>query len=211
MVHSNKIEEFWVASRDNDAIGTRKYDFRSKKSKKNTPFPSQKNKIENRQSVSEKIARPRPTSRKSSRKAEKRKPPAKLNSVPEKKPPQNTENNQIAQRMPVLNIHSRSEVRSAVSCRSRAASGYTYLLPTFSYRMKCVPKSCRMGFSFQKIPFVVGKSTNKSHNLGMRIQETLSLIKLTRTDVIAGKTQSKKDLTMILRQQSAEKGSPDRG
>ncbi|XP_014245722.1 uncharacterized protein LOC106664488 isoform X2 [Cimex lectularius] len=61
----------------------------------------------------------------------------------------------------------------------------TYQLPTVSYRMKCVPKSLNAHFNIKSIPFVVGMSTNKSHNLGMKVQETLSLIKLNNRSAIS--------------------------
>lgn len=50
-----------------------------------------------------------------------------------------------------------------------------YALPTHSSRSKEVERF--LSYSYQHLPFVIGQSTNKSHNLWVNIQEALSLIK----------------------------------
>lgn len=51
-----------------------------------------------------------------------------------------------------------------------------YHSPTVSSRMKNMVKTMNI-YNFRKIPFVVAKSTTPSHNLGLNIQQVLSIMK----------------------------------
>lgn len=51
-----------------------------------------------------------------------------------------------------------------------------YQLPPISSRMKNMVKTMNI-YNFRKIPFVVAKSTTPSHNLGLNIQQVLSIMK----------------------------------
>lgn len=56
-----------------------------------------------------------------------------------------------------------------------------FLTPTFSSKQRQVDRSLfneNSKLSFNKIPFVAGMATTQSHNLGMNIQQVLSIIKL---------------------------------
>lgn len=57
---------------------------------------------------------------------------------------------------------------------SKSLQGH-YALPTQSSRLKEVDRF--LNGHYQHLPFVIGQSTNKSHNLWVNIQEALSLIK----------------------------------
>lgn len=52
-----------------------------------------------------------------------------------------------------------------------------YELPTIASKMKQVPKSYLRTFDFRAIPFCPAKSTSPSHNIGINIQQVMSIIK----------------------------------
>lgn len=52
-----------------------------------------------------------------------------------------------------------------------------YELPTIASKMKQVAKTYFQNFTFRTIPFVAATSTSPSHNLGINIQQVLSIIK----------------------------------
>ncbi|XP_058799870.1 LOW QUALITY PROTEIN: uncharacterized protein LOC131669178 [Phymastichus coffea] len=58
-----------------------------------------------------------------------------------------------------------------------------YELPTMASRMKRVHKPYYHHFKIKSIPFVVGTSLSPSHNLGLNIQQVLSIIKVKRPAV----------------------------
>lgn len=53
----------------------------------------------------------------------------------------------------------------------------SYELPTIASKMKQVAKNYFQNFTFRTIPFVVARSTSPSHNLGINIQQVLSIMK----------------------------------
>lgn len=52
-----------------------------------------------------------------------------------------------------------------------------YELPTIASKMKQVAKNYFQNFTFRTIPFVAATSTSPSHNLGVNIQQVLSIMK----------------------------------
>ncbi|XP_018361531.1 PREDICTED: uncharacterized protein LOC108760214 isoform X2 [Trachymyrmex cornetzi] len=52
-----------------------------------------------------------------------------------------------------------------------------YEMPTLASKLKRSSRSYFSGFNFQNIPFVVGTSVTPSHNLGLNIQQVLSVMK----------------------------------
>lgn len=52
-----------------------------------------------------------------------------------------------------------------------------YELPTIASKMKQVAKCYLRGFDFRAIPFCAAKSTSPSHNIGINIQQVMSIIK----------------------------------
>uniref|UniRef100_A0A0A9XP50 Centrosomal protein of 57 kDa n=1 Tax=Lygus hesperus TaxID=30085 RepID=A0A0A9XP50_LYGHE len=208
-IHSNTIEGISLISRNNKKRRSiKKDDWQVQKLKKTNPQPPTQRenpKTDKHKSLVKKksLKSLGSRSRSVSRKLGKRPPPVK-SSVGSTKPRNiaNKETDVRAKEKPikkekVVKEPKNSEEKS-VGMMPRVTSS-TYLLPTLSYRMKCVPKSYRPQFSFHRIPFVLGKSTNKSHNIGAKIQETLSLIKLSRKGLQSASGQAKKEeLTNIL-------------
>lgn len=66
-----------------------------------------------------------------------------------------------------------------------------YTLPTHSSRSKEVERF--LSGHYQHLPFVIGQSTNKSHNLWVNIQEALSLIKHNIPQTVEMHTSQDKD------------------
>lgn len=62
---------------------------------------------------------------------------------------------------------------------SYSRSGYykNYELPTIASKMKQVARTYFENFNFRTIPFVAARSISPSHNLGVNIQQVLSIIK----------------------------------
>lgn len=52
-----------------------------------------------------------------------------------------------------------------------------YELPTIASKMKQVARNYFQNFTFRTIPFVVARATTPSHNLGINIQQVLSIMK----------------------------------
>lgn len=52
-----------------------------------------------------------------------------------------------------------------------------YELPTIASKMKQVTKCYLQSFNFRSIPFCAAKSTSPSHNIGINIQQVMSIIK----------------------------------
>lgn len=53
----------------------------------------------------------------------------------------------------------------------------SYELPTIASKLKEVAKSYLHSFNFRSIPFCAAKSTTQSHNIGINIQQVMSIIK----------------------------------
>lgn len=60
-------------------------------------------------------------------------------------------------------------------CYSMCSKNYE--LPTIASKMKQVAKSYLRRFNFHSIPFCAAKSTSPSHNIGINIQQVMSIIK----------------------------------
>lgn len=60
-------------------------------------------------------------------------------------------------------------------CYSMCSKNYE--LPTIASKMKQVAKSYLRRFNFRSIPFCAAKSTSPSHNIGINIQQVMSIIK----------------------------------
>lgn len=71
---------------------------------------------------------------------------------------------------PLTPIDENDRNRDDNSCKS-------YYLPTIASKMKQVATSYFDNFNFRTIPFIAAKSTSPSHNLGVNIQQVLSIIK----------------------------------
>ncbi|XP_012275324.1 putative leucine-rich repeat-containing protein DDB_G0290503 isoform X2 [Orussus abietinus] len=67
------------------------------------------------------------------------------------------------------------------------AAARNYELPTVASKLKRVNRPYFGGFNFRNIPFVVGTSISPSHNLGLNIQQVLSIMK-TRQPLVSGIT-----------------------
>ncbi|GLV33872.1 hypothetical protein CBL_11244 [Carabus blaptoides fortunei] len=61
--------------------------------------------------------------------------------------------------------------------RDGGSSCKSYYLPTIASKMKQVTTTYFENFNFRTIPFIAAKSTSPSHNLGVNIQQVLSIIK----------------------------------
>ncbi|XP_076639319.1 uncharacterized protein LOC143351556 isoform X2 [Colletes latitarsis] len=64
---------------------------------------------------------------------------------------------------------------------------HSYEMPTLASKLKRVNRSYFSRFNFRNIPFVVGTSVTPSHNLGLNIQQVLSIMK-TRQPTVNGMT-----------------------
>ncbi|CAK9817405.1 hypothetical protein ANTPLA_LOCUS9365 [Anthophora plagiata] len=64
---------------------------------------------------------------------------------------------------------------------------HNYEMPTLASKLKRANRSYFSRFNFQNIPFVVGTSVTPSHNLGLNIQQVLSIMK-TRQSATSGIT-----------------------
>ncbi|XP_070528951.1 putative leucine-rich repeat-containing protein DDB_G0290503 [Cardiocondyla obscurior] len=78
-----------------------------------------------------------------------------------------------------------SSVQDKIQCCERALSKYdnsqfipSYELPTLASKLKRSSRSYLTRFSFRNIPFVVGTSVTPSYNLGLNIQQVLSVMKI---------------------------------
>lgn len=75
--------------------------------------------------------------------------------------------------------HYQRNTAFSVKRTADGASTYSrnYELPTIASKMKQVAKNYFQNFTFRTIPFVVARSTTPSHNLGINIQQVLSIMK----------------------------------
>ncbi|KAF6211817.1 hypothetical protein GE061_012332 [Apolygus lucorum] len=216
-IHSNTIEGISLITRNNKKRKpVKKDDFQPQKPKKNPqPTTQRENPKTNKQKspVKKKSVSLGSRSRSASRKMGKR--PQPLKAIGSTKP-RNVANKNADSRAKEKPIKKEKVVKERKNSEENSVgtlpkvTSSTYLLPTLSYRMKCVPKSYRPQFSFHRIPFVLGKSTNKSHNIGAKIQETLSLIKLSRKGLQSASGQAKKEElnNILLPQTASEYPSP---
>lgn len=63
------------------------------------------------------------------------------------------------------------------SCNMHRAVSKNYELPTVASKLKEVAKSYLHAFNFRTIPFCPAKSTTPSHNIGINIQQVMSIMK----------------------------------
>lgn len=65
----------------------------------------------------------------------------------------------------------------SVPAANESVYNKNYELPTIASKMKQVAKNYFQNFTFRTIPFVPATSTSPSHNLGINIQQVLSIMK----------------------------------
>lgn len=63
------------------------------------------------------------------------------------------------------------------SCNVHKTISKNYELPTVASKLKEVAKSYLQAFNFRTIPFCPAKSTTPSHNIGINIQQVMSIMK----------------------------------
>ncbi|XP_076753315.1 uncharacterized protein LOC143424842 [Xylocopa sonorina] len=85
------------------------------------------------------------------------------------------ESTNLSSTMEKYNLHKARAIIQASQCNP--IINHNYEMPTLASKLKRTNRLYFSGFNFRNIPFVVGTSVTPSHNLGLNIQEVLSIMK----------------------------------